>query len=157
MKKIAFIFFFGILFSASLLAQTEPDAIALADDDFQNSFYESLLQKGIENYDKAITALEKCNKLQPENDVVFFEMGKNYLAQKKYKDAYDYFEKATKINPKNQWYWVGMYDVCYETKDFNQAIVIVTKLIEFKKSYKEDLVSLYMNTQQFDKALTLIN
>ena len=157
MKKIAFIFFFGILFSASLLAQTEPDAIALADDDFQNSFYESLLQKGIENYDKAITALEKCNKLQPENDVVFFEMGKNYLAQKKYKDAYDYFEKAVKINPKNQWYWVGMYDVCYETKDFNQAIVIVTKLIEFKKSYKEDLVSLYMNTQEFDKALTLIN
>jgi tetratricopeptide (TPR) repeat protein len=157
MKKIVFIFFFGILFSATLLAQTEPDAIALADDDFQNSFYESLLQKGIENYDKAITALEKCNKLQPENDVVFFEMGKNYLAQKKYKDAYDYFEKAVKINPKNQWYWVGMYDVCYETKDFNQAIVIVTKLIEFKKSYKEDLVSLYMNTQQFDKALTLIN
>ena len=157
MKKIVFIFFFGILFSATLLAQTEPDAIALADDDFQNSFYESLLQKGIENYDKAITALEKCNKLQPENDVVFFEMGKNYLAQKKYKDAYDYFEKATKINPKNQWYWVGMYDVCYETKDFNQAIVIVTKLIEFKKSYKEDLVSLCMNTQQFDKALTLIN
>ena len=157
MKKIVFIFFFGILFSASLLAQTEPDAIALTDDDFQNSFYESLLQKGIENYDKAITALEKCNRLQPENDVVYFEMGKNYLAQKKYKDAYDYFEKATKINPKNQWYWVGMYDVCYETKDFNQAIVIVTKLIEFKKSYKEDLVSLYMNTQQFDKALTLIN
>lgn len=157
MNKVVFIFFFGILFSNALLAQTEPDAIALADDDFQNSFYESLLQKGIENYDKAITALEKCNKLQPENDVVFFEMGKNYLAQKNYKDAYDSFEKATIINPKNQWYWVGMYDVCYETKDFNQAIVIVTKLIEFKKGYKEDLVSLYMNTQQFDKALTLIN
>ncbi len=157
MKKIGFTFFFGILFSASLLAQTEPDAIALADDEFQNSFYESLLQKGIENYDKAITALEKCKKLQPNNDVVFFEMGKNYLAQKNYKDAYDSFEKATQINPKNQWYWVGMYDVCYETKDFTQAIVIVTKLIEFKKEYREDLVSLYMNTQQFDKALVLIN
>jgi tetratricopeptide (TPR) repeat protein len=157
MNKVVFIFFFGILFSTSLLAQTEPDAIALADDDFQNSFYESLLQKGIENYDKAITALEKCNKMQPDNDVVYFEMGKNYLAQKNYKDAYDSFEKAVKINPKNQWYWVGMYDVCYETKDFTQAIVIVTKLIEFKKGYKEDLVSLYMNTQQFEKALNLIN
>lgn len=157
MNKVVFIFFFGILFSTSLLAQTEPDAIALADDDFQNSFYESLLQKGIENYDKAITALEKCNKMQPDNDVVYFEMGKNYLAQKNYKDAYDSFEKAVKINPKNQWYWVGMYDVCYETKDFTQAIVIVTKLIEFKKGYQEDLVSLYMNTQQFEKALNLIN
>jgi tetratricopeptide (TPR) repeat protein len=157
MNKIVFTFFFGILISTTLLAQTEPEAIAVAEDDFQNAFYESLLQKGIENYDKAITALEKCKKLQPNNDVVFFEMGKNYLGQKNYKDAYDSFEKATQINPKNQWYWVGMYDVCYETKDFTQAIVIVTKLIEFKKEYREDLVSLYMNTQQFDKALTVIN
>lgn len=157
MKKIALTFLFGILISTSLLAQTEPDAIALPDDGFQNAFYESLLQKGIENYDKAIVALEICKKLQPNNDVVFFEMGKNYFAQKNYKDAYDSFEKATQINPENQWYWVGMYDVCYETKDYTQAIVIVTKLIGFQKGYKEDLVSLYMNTQQFDKALALIN
>ena len=157
MKKIALTFCFGILISTSLLAQTEPDAIALQDDEFQNAFYESLLQKGIENYDKAIVALEKCKTLQPNNDVVFFEMGKNYLSQKNYKDAYDSFEKATQINPGNQWYWVGMYDVCYETKDYTQAISIVTKLIEFQIRYKEDLVSLYMNTQQFDKALALIN
>jgi tetratricopeptide (TPR) repeat protein len=50
-----------------------------------------------------------------------------------------------------------MYDVCYATRDYNQSIVIVEKLIEFKEDYKEDLVSLYMNTQQFDKALELIN
>jgi len=144
-------------FPQLLRAQDEPDAIGLADDQFQNAFYDALLQKGIENYDKAITALEKCKKLQPENAVVYFEMGKSYLPQKKYKDAYDSFEKATQINPKNMWFWVGMYDVCYETKDYTQAIVIVNKLIEFKKEYKEDLVSLYMNTQQFDKALDLIN
>lgn len=149
--------FVGILFPNFVLAQNEPDAIGLADDEFQNAFYEALLQKGIENYDKAITALEKCKKLQPENAVVYSEMGKNYLPQKKYKDAYDSFEKASTIDPKNMWFWVGMYDVCYETKDYNQAIVIVNKLIEFKKEYKEDLVSLYMNTQQFDKALDLIN
>ena len=34
---------------------------------------------------------------------------------------------------------------------------MVNKLIEFDEIYKEDLVSLYMNTQQFDKALHLIN
>ncbi len=158
MKKIVLLLLFlGISSPNILLAQTEPDAIALANDDFQNAFYESLLQKGIENYDKAIDALEKCKKLQPNNATVYFEFGKNYLAQKKYKDAYDSFEKATKIDPKNKWFWVGMYDVCYETKDYTQAIVIVNKLVEFKKEYKEDLVSLYYNTQQFDKALALIN
>lgn len=146
-----------ILGSCALSAQTEPDAIALTNDEFQNAFYESLLQKGIENYDKAITALEKCNKLQPNNDVVYFEMGKNYLAQKIYKEAYDNFEKAAQINPSNMWYWGGMYDVCYETKNYSKAIEIVNKLIDFKKEYKEELVSLYMNTRQYDKALGLIN
>lgn len=159
MKNLVFFFFIFLLQcnTTTLLAQTEPDDIALANDEFQNYFYESLVQKGIENYDKAITALEKCKKLEPNNATVYFEIGKNYLAQKNYKEAYESFEKATQIDPKNKWFWVGMYDVCYETKDFDQAIIIVTKLIEFKKDYKEDLVSLYMNTQQFDKALALIN
>ena len=158
MKRNVLLFIvFGIFFQTVLLAQTEPEDIALANDEFQNSFYESLLQKGIENYDKAILALEKCKKLQPNNAVVFFELGKNYLAQKNYLMAYTSFEKATQIDPTNKWFWVGLYDVCYETKDYTQAIVIVNKLIEFKKEYKEDLVSLYMNTQQFDKALELIN
>ena len=158
-KKIALAFLFlGIIgIPNTILAQTEPNDIALANDDFQDSFYESLVQKGIENYDKAIIALEKCDRLRPNNATVYFEMGKNYLAQKKYVDAYSSFEKSTKIDPKNKWFWVGMYDVCYETKDYTQAIVIVTKLIEFKKEYKEDLVSLYMNTQQYDSALALIN
>jgi tetratricopeptide (TPR) repeat protein len=148
----------GLIFIPNLLlAQTEPEDVAAIDNKFQNYFYESLKQKSIENYDKALEALQQCKEIEPNNAVVYFELGKNYLAQKKYKDAYDNFEKVTKIDPKNRWAWVGMYDVCYETHDYNQAIVIVEKLIEFKEEYKEDLVSLYMNTQQFDKALDLIN
>lgn len=148
----------GMLFVPTLLlAQTEPEDVAAVDDKFQNFFYESLKQKGIENYDKAIEALQRCQELEPNNAVVYFELGKNYLAQKKYKDAYDNFEKVTQMDPKNRWAWVGMYDVCYDTHDYNQAIIIVQKLIEFKADYKEDLTSLYMNTQQYDKALELIN
>ena len=159
MKKLALRLILCSLLTGpvSLFAQTEPEDIALAANEFQDFFYESLKQKGIENYDKAITALEKCQKLEPNNATVYFELGKNYLAQKDYKKAYDSFESATKIDAKNKWFWVGLYDVCYETRDWEQAIVIVNKLITFKKEYEEDLVSLYMNTQQFDKALALIN
>jgi tetratricopeptide (TPR) repeat protein len=157
-KTVLYSFLFGMFFIPNvLLSQTEPEDVATVSDEFENYYYESLKQKGIENYDKAIEALEKCKNIQPENPIVFFELGKNYLSQKKYKDAYDNFEKVTKIDPKNRWAWVGMYDVCYDTRDFNQAIIIVQKLVEFKPDYREDLVSLYMNTQQFDKALDLIN
>ena len=160
MKKITIycLLLFGILLVPNIvLAQNEPNDVVTIDDGFEDFFYEAIKQKSIENYDKAIEALEKGKAIEPENPIVYFELGKNYLAQKKYKEAYDNFEKAAKMDPKNRWAWVGMYDVCYDTRDYNQAIVIVEKLIEFKEDYKEDLTSLYMNTQQFDKALELIN
>lgn len=150
--------FLGILFqSITAFSQVEPEDIALETDEFQVAFYESLREKGIENYDKAVTALQKCLALKPNNPVVHFELGKNYLYQKDYKNANDSFEKATQLEPNNRWYWVGLYDVSYATRDYTNAIVIMKRLIEFKKEYKEDLVSLYMFTQQYDEALKLIN
>lgn len=160
MKKhiIYCLLLFGMLYVPNVvLAQKEPNDVVTIDDGFEDLFYEAIQQKSMENYDKAIEALQKGKVIEPDNPVVYFELGKNYLAQKKYKDAYDNFEKVTKIDPKNRWAWVGMYDVCYETHDYNQAIVVVEKLVEFKEDYKEDLTSLYMNTQQYDKALDLIN
>ncbi len=159
MKNIRLLLLLLVLLGNSALswAQTEPEEIKPDSNVFQDYFYESLKQKAIENYDKAIVALEKCIKLQPENATVHFELGKNYLALKDYKSAYTSFEKATQIDPTNKWFWVGIYDVEYATKDYNNAINTITKLITFDPKFKEDLTSLYMNTGQFDKALALIN
>lgn len=145
------------IISTSLLAQTEPDDIALASDEFQESYYESLKQKGMENFDKAIVSLEKCLKIQPENAVIYHEIGKNYFFQKDFTSAETALTKATQIDPNQKWYWIDLYEVYYETKNFNQAILTLQKVIPFDKNYKEDLVSLYMYTAQFDKALVLIN
>ncbi len=159
MKKTVLVFLFFVLLcnSALVLAQVEPEEIKLDTDQFQDYFYEALKQKGIENYDKAIESLEQCLKLKPNEGMLFFEKGKNQLALKDYNNAYNSFEKATQLEPQNKWFWVGMYDVNYQTKNYIQSIVTVQKLIEFDEDYKEDLVSLYMNTEQFDKALSLIN
>lgn len=140
-----------------VLSQEAPEDIAIVADDFQNTFYEALKQKGIENYDKAVLSLEKCLQLQPNNAVIYNELGKNYFAQKKYENTRQSFQKATDLDPKNRWYWVGLYNVYYQLKDYEQSIIVVKKLIEFNKEYREDLVSLYMYTQQFDKALELIS
>jgi tetratricopeptide (TPR) repeat protein len=159
MKKTASFFLFLVLLcnSALLLAQAEPESIVPDTDKFQDFFYESLKQKGIENYDLALTALEECLKLKPNDAAVYSEMGKNYFGQKNYEQSYSSYEKAAQIEPQNKWFWSGMYDVSYQTKNYNQAIIAVNKLIEFDQKYQDDLVSLYMHTQQFDKALVLIN
>ncbi|WP_348824614.1 tetratricopeptide repeat protein [Flavobacterium aestuarii] len=158
-KKWPYIFAFSILLcnTITVLAQTEPEEIKVESDKFQDFFYESIFQKSIENYDKSLVALEQCLKLKPNDATIYFEMGKNYLASKDYKNAYASYEHATQIDPSNKWFWVGMYDVCYETKDFNQAIAVVNKIIPFDAEYKEDLVSLYMVTKQYEKALAGIN
>ena len=145
------------IISATALAQTQPEDVALEKDDFKESYYESLVQKGIENYDKAIISLEKCVQLQPENPVIYHELGKNYFFQKNYASAEQAFTKATQLDSKNKWYWIDLYEVYYETKNYNQALLIAQKIIPLDKKYKEDAVSLYMYTQQFDKALVLIN
>ncbi|TRW22632.1 tetratricopeptide repeat protein [Flavobacterium zepuense] len=159
------ILFYAIAFSGSVTGpvtsyaqQQEPDSIALANNEFVNNFYEALKQKGIENYDKAIQSLQKAQVKDPNNAAVYNELGKNYLSLKNYPEAEKAFMKAKDLDPKNRWYWQGLYDVYYETKDFNKSIPIVQKLIEWRKDfYQEDLVSLYMYTQQYDKALALIN
>lgn len=159
MKKTVSFFLFLVLLSnpTVLLAQTEPEEIKSETDKFQDYFYESLKQKGIENYDKAITALEQCLKLKPNDAVVYSELGKNYFGLKNFEESYAFFEKATQIDPKNKWFWVGMYEASYAAKNYSQALISVNKLIVFDEVYKEDLISIYMLTQQYDKALVLIN
>ncbi len=151
---------FGLLlFPAVLQAQQqEPDEIALANNEFENNFYEALKQKGIENYDKALKSLQRCVELKPDSPAVYNEIGKNQLALKNFGDAERAYLKATQLDPQNRWYWQGLYDVYYAMQDWNKAIPIVQKLTEWRKEfYEEDLVSLYMYTKQYDKALTLID
>ncbi|MBP9793730.1 MAG: cytochrome C biosynthesis protein [Flavobacterium sp.] len=160
MNKISFkiSFLFVLLCNTHVcLAQSEPDDIALVNDDFQEAYYESLKQKGIENYDRAIVELEKCLKLQPDNAMVYHEIGKNYFFKKEFVNAEEAFLKATQIEAKNKWYWIDLYEVYYETKNYNQGILILQKIIPLDKNFKEDLTSLYMYTRQYDKALLLIN
>lgn len=153
MKKIiAFLFLFQISFG-----QINPEEVATAENEFETNFFDALKEKAIENYDKAIIALQKCLLKEPSNPEIHYQLGVNYLAQKKYIEAENAFQKAVDLEPKQRWYWNGLYDVHYQTKAYEKAIIIVEKLVSFDANMKEDLVSLYMNTQQFDRARIVIN
>jgi len=61
---------------------------------FEKFFFEALREKAIENHDKAISALEKCQHIRPDNFAVNFELSKNYYALEKYFEAIAYAQKA---------------------------------------------------------------
>jgi tetratricopeptide (TPR) repeat protein len=137
-------------------AQENLEDSALNENKTEDYFYEAVAQRGIENYDKAIISIQKALALEPKNAAFHFELGKNYLSLKEYTAAEIAFKSAIEIDKKQRWYWNGLYDVYYQTKDFQKSIPVVEKLIEFDPNMREDLVSLFMNTNQKDKALQLI-
>lgn len=161
MKNHNFITFYILFITFSCgnytFAQQNPEDIALAENKIEDNFYEALKQRGIENYDKAILAIQKCLEKEPQNAAFLYELGKNQLNLKNYVEAEISFKKAIEIDNKQRWYWNGLYDIYYQTKEYQKSIPIVQKLVEFDPNMREDLVSLYMNTNQKDKALALLN
>ncbi len=155
-KHIILLAFLLFSFGNFSYAQEDPEDIALVDNQTEDNFYEALKQRGIENYDKAIVAIQKCLEKDPKNPAFLYELGKNQLDLKNYVDAEVSFKKAIELDSKQRWYWNGLYDIYYQTKDFQKSIPVVQKLVEFDPNMREDLVSLYMNTNQKDKALALL-
>ncbi|MBT8271947.1 MAG: tetratricopeptide repeat protein [Flavobacteriaceae bacterium] len=159
-KAILFLVFLGSYHGALGQVdfnQTPDDDLGNIEDKFQEFFFEALKQKGIENYDRAIIALQKCLNLDDSEAVVHFEMGKNYVQLKNYGAAEGALKKALALDPDNEWYLDELYGVYVEMKDFDRAIETVQQLVEYHPDYKEDLANLYYRGGQFKKALELLD
>lgn len=137
------------------------DDLGNVSDAFQENFFEALKQKSIENYELALIALEKAilaAKKDPVNiAVVNFEMGKNLAKLKRYDEAETKYMQVLETQEQRLEVLVALYDVYFEQQNYSAAIPLVEKLIKFDSDYKEDLANLYHRTQQYDKALRLMD
>ncbi len=157
--------FLGILLIPKQLGAQETEAPASGEpenvtDAFQESFFEALKQKGIENYELALAALnkaEKAAKTEENKAVVYFEMGKNHTYLKQYAEAETNFNKVLKSQGDRLDVLEQFYELYYQQKEYEKSIPLVQKLIPFDEDYKEDLANLYILTQQYDKALVQLD
>ncbi|MDT0689650.1 hypothetical protein RM549_07625 [Salegentibacter sp. F188] len=140
-----------------IIQEVNKDDLGNVSDQFQENFFEALKQKGIENYEKAITALEVCKELQPENAVIFFEIGKNYRAMEKYEKAVENFNIAHDLEPGREAILAELYSTHMEVQDYAAAISVIKRLVEIDKYYIEDLVNVYMLNQEYDEALSVLD
>ncbi|MCM5662229.1 tetratricopeptide repeat protein [Galbibacter mesophilus] len=125
-------------------------------DAFQEYFYESLKQKGIENYDKAVSALLECKLLQPENEVIDYELGLNYMYQRKYVEAQPYLETAVEADTENKWYLDALLDCFKAQQNIEKAIEIAEKLAQKNPQYYSMLTNLYIEKPDYKKALAVL-
>lgn len=137
-------------------ADENVDDLGDVSDEFQAQFFEALKQKGIENHERAITALDICIKLQPDKAVLYFERGKNQAALKQYDRAESNYLKSLELKPNDQDVLALLYDVYFNQRDYEKAEGVIKKLIVFDSQYKEDLAKLYTVTTKYDEALDLL-
>lgn len=124
---------------------------------FQEFFFKALTQKANGNHKKAIENLEACNQIQPNNTTVFFEFSKNYFALNKSFLAKEYINKALEKDPKNIWMLTHLTKVLKKEKDFSKAIIVQKQIAEINPKKRKDLVRLYLQNNEYKKALSLLN
>jgi tetratricopeptide (TPR) repeat protein len=163
-RKIYIIcFFLGILSLPQInhaqvdFNKTPDDDLGDNEDKFQELFYEALKQKGIENFDRAAEALQKCIEIDHSVPVLYFELGKSYIKLKNFGAAEDALKKAVHKDPDNEWFLDALYGFYISQNEYDKAIKTVKQLVRFHPDYKEDLASLYVKTKKYDQALNILD
>ncbi|WP_159022051.1 tetratricopeptide repeat protein [Formosa sp. L2A11] len=149
------------LFLVSMTSHAQVNSATIPtedlDDQFQELFFEALKQKGIENYNRSVEALQKCIAIDDTQSVLYFEMGKNYNKLKNFGEAEIALKKAVKLEPDNEWYLDELYDVYAKQNDYDKAIKTLKQLVKYHPDYKEDLAALFVRTKDYDEALKVLD
>jgi len=138
------------------VASSEEMLVEQQNINFQTFFFESLQQKSIGNYDKAVYALEACNNIEKENLAVLFELSKNYALLIKYTEAEYYILKGLEKDPKNLYMLRHLKEIKTKQNDYLGAIKIQNRIIRLKPEEEADLVILYIKAGEIESATNLL-
>lgn len=151
------IFFFPVFsFSQEDVASREELLIEQENINFQTFFFEALQQKAIENYDKAIFALEACNNIDKKNTAVLFELSKNYVFLLKYTEAEYYILQGLEIEPTNLFMLEHLKEIKAKQNDFSGAILIQKRIIAQKPELEYELILLQIKSGNINEAIELL-
>lgn len=123
-------------------------------DEFQETFFEALKEKGIENYDKAINLLLKCKQLQPENIVIDHELAKAYMASRQHTSGQEYAIVAVNGEPTNRWYLNTLVEIVQNQG--NSIEGIKSQLPFSHNKLQENLTLIYFKQKKYEKALEVL-
>ncbi|WP_116771647.1 tetratricopeptide repeat protein [Maribacter litoralis] len=164
MKAVFLGLAFGVFCSPiSIYAQETPDLdieqssevfLEEYSDTFQENFFEGLKQKGIRNYDRAITYFLECKRLQPQNTVVSFELAKFHLYDKQLTNAQEYALEAINGEPENYWYAETLVDII----DARKAVIdgVKEELPWNNVQLRVNLAEIYYLNEDYVTAQTIL-
>jgi len=136
--------------------EANVDDLGDVSDAFKDNFFNALAAKAIGNHDKAIQYLEACEKLEPENGAVQFELGKNYLMSDAFAKAEQKITRAIEIAGETEWLLETLYDVYDKQKQYDKSLNVLEKLVKINENYEELLPYQYARANNNKEALAII-
>ncbi|MCC7521564.1 MAG: tetratricopeptide repeat protein, partial [Flavobacteriaceae bacterium] len=131
-------------------AQLKEEKIFL---DFEQSFMEAIQQRAIENYNKALEALNICEKIYPQNVAMLYEKAKNYFSLEQYQEALQYCERIASVEPQNIWNQKLKREIYIKLRNYSEALVIQKTLYQEDPFEAQDLLQIYFLMQDKENGL----
>lgn len=117
-------------------------------DAFQEFFFEGLLQKGIENYDKAINAFLECKRMAPDDQAIAHELAKSHFKDKQYPQAEQYALEAVNAEPGNFWFLQNLNAIL---KSQGRTMGMVQEQIPWNNTeLREQLAQVYYQDKEYE-------
>lgn len=100
-----------------------------ADYPYIQQFHEGVRLKARGQVQEAVTAFQSCFAQRPQDDAVAFALAQCYLSLNQRKQAAEYTEKASKIDPDNIWYTQELAYMYFEQGQLDNAAKAFEKMI----------------------------
>lgn len=142
------------IFPQSLSAQ---DTLALQGPDY---FLEGVKHFNNEEWELARKLLEETLVLEPQHDAAWYYLGRLHAHRSEMIEAEHYLTRAYQADSTNYWYAVELAKFYANTFQTDRAAGLYEELLEkhpSKSTLYSDLLSLYSNAQQYDKALATLD
>lgn len=134
-------------------AQLKEEKIFL---NFEQSFMEAIQQRAIENYNKALEALNICEKIYPQNVAMLYEKAKNYFSLEQYQEALQYCERIASVEPQNIWNQKLKREIYIKLRNYPEALVIQKTLYQEDPFEAQDLLQIYFLMQDKENGLNIL-
>ncbi len=108
-----------------------------------------------DNYDLAITSLNKCVEVDANNSAVYYEFAEVYTQKEEYNVAVSYMQKAIELSPDNVFYKYYLAKLHIKNYDIDKAIPLYEEIILETKSYTPfyELAYYYKYLKQYSNAI----
>ena len=125
---------------------------------FDYFYAEGMKQKLLGNVSEALKYLVNCERLNPENDAVHYQIAQILLSAGDLKNGKQYTQRAYSLDTTNIWYSDLLARVYYEERRIDSSIYVYEKALMLRpddESLQMSLANFYSEVGDYEKAIKL--